>query len=555
MSKNQIEVLPSEISELTSLAELTLDENHLSSIPGTINGLASLRVFRASNNHISSLPDAFFDLTNLEELSISHNDLESLGDSLGLLRRLRDLKLASNHLRRLPRSIGQLSRLSWLDISDNNLERLPEEITKLTDLSYFCCSNNKLTRFLPVFGDLRKLVHLKIDNNAIAKLPDDIGKLKDLQILRAEKNRIISLPADITTLTKLTDVSLYEGQPGPMPIANLVKQWDVFISHATEDKEDIVVPLAEQLRRGGLRVWLDVAEMRLGDSIRSKIDEGLSNSRFGIVVLSPKFLSKKWPARELNALFAIEQEGQHAMLPIWHNLSHADVARFSPMLADRLAVNTSEGVETVAVKIIDSVFYAARNTPAVVFPTVTRRFVELIDSNPSAVLMTQFLFEHHAIVAAAMGHSDRAPGIEIVDNLPGLLVKRPAYSLNAMLCAFVVPGSTSVNLFDESLNTSPEVAERVKATAAELKKVERNKLSTLISRASVRREHLTPVWEGTTVVAGRRVMLTDGEKDQLRALNEGSKSAVRIRTYDWLIDAVTTIDETTVLRSVRPRFW
>ena len=71
-----------------------------------------------------------------------------------------------------------------------------------------------------------------------------------------------------------------------------------------------------------LRVWLDAAEIRLGDSIRSKIDEGLSSSRFGIVVLSLKFWSMNWPARELNALFAIEQEGQHAILPVWHNCSH-----------------------------------------------------------------------------------------------------------------------------------------------------------------------------------------------------------------------------------------
>jgi hypothetical protein len=55
---------------------------------------------------------------------------------------------------------------------------------------------------------------------------------------------IIFLPPRDPILTKLADASLYEGQPDPMPIAKLVQRWGVFISHATKDKDDIVVPLA-----------------------------------------------------------------------------------------------------------------------------------------------------------------------------------------------------------------------------------------------------------------------------------------------------------------------
>ena len=68
------------------------------------------------------------------------------------------------------------------------------------------------------------------------------------------------------------------------------KEWDIFISHASEDKTKVARPLAEALRKAGVRVWLDEHQLKVGDSLSEKIDEGLSHSRFGAVILSPAFL-------------------------------------------------------------------------------------------------------------------------------------------------------------------------------------------------------------------------------------------------------------------------
>ncbi|NTU42126.1 MAG: TIR domain-containing protein [Nitrospirales bacterium] len=62
--------------------------------------------------------------------------------------------------------------------------------------------------------------------------------------------------------------------------------YDAFISHASEDKADFVRPLALSLRNRRLKVWYDEFELIPGKSIRASIDEGLSASRHGIVVLS-----------------------------------------------------------------------------------------------------------------------------------------------------------------------------------------------------------------------------------------------------------------------------
>lgn len=125
-------------------------------------------------------------------------------------------------------------------------------------------------------------------------------------------------------------------------------QWDVFISHATEDKVDFVVPLVEALERRGLSAWFDQCVLNVGDSLRAKIDEGLSSSRYGAVVLSPFFFAKQWPQRELDGLFARERLGHSVLLPVWHNVSRDDVLTFSPLLASRIAVSSAEGIEKVA---------------------------------------------------------------------------------------------------------------------------------------------------------------------------------------------------------------
>jgi len=130
------------------------------------------------------------------------------------------------------------------------------------------------------------------------------------------------------------------------------KEYDVFISHASEDKDEVVRPLANALRREGLRVWYDEFELKIGDSLRRKIDKGLANSKFGIVVLSKNFIKKGWTNYELDGIITKAVSGEQIILPIWHNISKKEVIDFSPSLADKLARNTlSNTVEEIASEI------------------------------------------------------------------------------------------------------------------------------------------------------------------------------------------------------------
>ena len=124
-------------------------------------------------------------------------------------------------------------------------------------------------------------------------------------------------------------------------------EWDVFISHAGEDKEDFVRPLAEGLTALGLRVWYDEFTLKVGDRLRESIDHGLGQSRFGIVILSPHFFSKRWPQNELDGLVTREGTGVKVILPVWHHITREQVEEFSPILANRFAVRSEQGLSRV----------------------------------------------------------------------------------------------------------------------------------------------------------------------------------------------------------------
>lgn len=128
----------------------------------------------------------------------------------------------------------------------------------------------------------------------------------------------------------------------------------IFISHASEDKDTVAAPLAHALRQQGYDVWYDDFSLKLGDSISQEIDRGLADCDYGVVILSESFFAKHWPRRELAGLVARESSfppRQGIILPIWHELTADQVRTFSPTLADRKAVMTSEGIDAVVAEI------------------------------------------------------------------------------------------------------------------------------------------------------------------------------------------------------------
>lgn len=123
--------------------------------------------------------------------------------------------------------------------------------------------------------------------------------------------------------------------------------FDAFIAHAFQDQK-IARQLALALRARDWSVWFDEDELQVGDDLVVAIIRGLEESYLQIFILSPAFLENSWPRSELKLALGREfREGRKLMVPVWHEVDSADIARYFPELAGRLAVSTSEGLPAV----------------------------------------------------------------------------------------------------------------------------------------------------------------------------------------------------------------
>lgn len=166
----------------------------------------------------------------------------------------------------------------------------------------------------------------------------------DMQGLRGSTRASVRvMPGALPEISQrpLSDVPSLVRDEVPTPAQSGGQTHDVFISHASEDKDDFVRALAGALIAEGLNVWYDEMTLRIGDSLRQKIDQGLANSRVGLVVLSPAFIKKGWTNYELDGIVTRTVSGEQVLLPIWHNITKQQVMDFSPSLADKVARSTA----------------------------------------------------------------------------------------------------------------------------------------------------------------------------------------------------------------------
>lgn len=151
---------------------------------------------------------------------------------------------------------------------------------------------------------------------------------------------------------------------------------NLFLSHASEDKNDFVRPLAEVLKKNH-QVWYDEYELNVGDSLLEKIDNGLKICDFGIVVLSHAFFNKKWPRAELDGLFAREDLKRKIILPIWHQITENEVKEYSPILAGRYAAHSSQGINNVANSLELAINASTATASFSEFDSIKKRFKSL----------------------------------------------------------------------------------------------------------------------------------------------------------------------------------
>ena len=258
----------------------------------------------------------------------------------------------TSNIDRLERDIANLERQKYSE-SDKEL-RVQKNIDTLTDqanrttsqstlkskLNQIRSKQTELTRIEKKKADISKKLADK--NKQLRKYQSDLTIEQTRERKKTEREQLEfqrNLNSELERQKQLTHETM-KVQTVEKPTTEN-KEYDVFISHSSVDKDDFVRPLATELQNLGIKVWYDEFELKIGDSLRRSIDQGLINSRYGIVVLSSSFFKRDWTNYELDGFVNKEMNGMKVILPIWHKVSKDEVQKFSLSLADKVALNSS----------------------------------------------------------------------------------------------------------------------------------------------------------------------------------------------------------------------
>jgi len=250
----------------------------------------------------------------------------------------------SSRILTIQRSITKYTSASSVNMRMRQIEGLNREIAraqqKRADLQKK--QADKRTQRAKYAIDLQREIERENKKSALEQ--------KKIQELYEQKVEALTKSLNDALMAKQSSVNLYNQTDD--------SEYDVFISHASEDKTPFVEELVKALQDKDVKVWYDSLSIAWGDSLRKQIDDGLKKSRFGIVVLSENYIKKGWTQYELDGLFDIEMAKGKTILPIWHNITKQQVMDFSPTLAGRKALTsatmTAEEIADTFVELIKS---------------------------------------------------------------------------------------------------------------------------------------------------------------------------------------------------------
>jgi hypothetical protein len=135
----------------------------------------------------------------------------------------------------------------------------------------------------------------------------------------------------------------------------MTKPFHLFISYASED-EAYVGELSKSLQYLGLRVWFAPLSLKIGDKLLDSINAGLLASEFGLIVLSPVYISKSWTSYELDVLHRQHIENDKKLFPLWHGIDKKQIDEWNPGLSGIVALRSSEESASISRKIADVVY-------------------------------------------------------------------------------------------------------------------------------------------------------------------------------------------------------
>ena len=153
----------------------------------------------------------------------------------------------------------------------------------------------------------------------------------------------------VDILTRINNNSIIDARDGVKNVripdyqAKPFQEFDVFISHANKDKEELVEELYRSLNKLGVSIFYDKESLEWGDNWKDRILNGTKKAEFAIIVISENFFDREWTERELSEFLNRQnRNGQKLILPIIHNITNEQLKSKYPNVADIQVIDSSD---------------------------------------------------------------------------------------------------------------------------------------------------------------------------------------------------------------------
>lgn len=257
-----------------------------------------------------------------------------------------------NQINKIDKEIANLENKRSLEekkVANNEKKITGINISKKDSVTAIKSKQRNINQYLRLINNSKsKIADLSKKIAVVSKRRNDTNLKLQKAMLVDNKRRDTEVKNMYTKyaqrIEELENINVLSNTIGSETIKEDNVEYDVFVSHAWEDKEEFVDEFVYELKLIGVDVWYDETNTSWGSSLREEIDKGLQSSKFGIVILSPDYIAenKYWTKTELNGLFQIDSINSGTLLPIWHNLTKKQVLDYSPMIADKKAMTTAQ---------------------------------------------------------------------------------------------------------------------------------------------------------------------------------------------------------------------
>jgi len=127
-------------------------------------------------------------------------------------------------------------------------------------------------------------------------------------------------------------------------------EYDLFICHASADKDNIVRPFWKYLQAFGINTFFDEASIEYGESINQKVMHGLAKSQGSILMLTSTFYTRDFTKYEMGGIFYKKyNQGGYIYIIYWDDKDLAEVSKRFPFVRDLKCFHVIEGTKLIEV--------------------------------------------------------------------------------------------------------------------------------------------------------------------------------------------------------------